>query len=169
MSSHAIFEKLAQLDEGMKNLGNPAALKKLFGTTADGRPAIVLNLSKASGAWASLDLKVIVVATPAGFGDLAAFKTQSHASGEFIDGSYSFEVWMEGQDLSGAPSTAKQALAKFESDIVHVLRGQNGAPVNVMLTQGAEPTVNGVDGAVASVGALWARLMPYGRSFAGGV
>jgi hypothetical protein len=47
MSSHAIIEKLAQLDEGLKNLGNPAALKKLFGTTADGRPAVVLNLSKA--------------------------------------------------------------------------------------------------------------------------
>ena len=167
MSDKNVFEKLIQIDEGMKNLGNHKALLKVFAHTADGRPAVVLNLSKSAGAWASGDLKCIIVGTPVGFSDLAAFKTQSHASGEFIDGGFSYQVWFEGMALDGAPSAALQAQAKFQADLIHVLRGQNSAQVDLYLTQGVEPQVAGVQGAAASVGALWCQLMPYGRGFGG--
>lgn len=168
MSSQAIFRKMELLEEGLKNLGWGKPARVALSTDARGYAAAVIDLSKsAPGSWASLDKKVIIVAVPAGASEPLALRTQSHAYGQFIDGSCSFELHMEVADLS-ALAQADKDFFKFSSDVMHILRGQNGAPVQVMLTAG-EPVVNGIEGAVATSGSEACFVLPYGRAVMGGV
>jgi hypothetical protein len=124
----------------------------------------VIDLTSAT--WASGNLYVIVKAMPAtDANDTAAFKTQSHASGYFLDGSVSFQVYME------IPANWTGDHAKFQREMLQVLRGQLGAPVELWLTaNGTQPTINGVAGAVADVvGTNAGDYQPYFFAVAGGI
>lgn len=170
MSSPRVTKIHQLLEEGLKNLGQPKAKLVSFGTAQGKYQSVVLNFSKASGSWASADLKAIVVAIPAGDGLPDSVKTQSHASGLFIDGSVNFQVWMESVPASASPTAGEKAFIKFQQDLLHVLRGQLSAPVSLFLTAaGTEPKVTGLESAVADAGSAIASLMPYGRSYAGGI
>jgi hypothetical protein len=137
---------------------------KYQGHDAAGKDAVVIDLTAA--VWATGNLRAIIVADPASdANNTAAFKTQSHAAGMFLDGSVSFRVYME------TPADFTGDAAKFQREILHVLRGQLGAPIQLLLTANAvEPTVNGVNGAVATAVTTDAgTYQPYFFAVAGGV
>jgi hypothetical protein len=170
MSSPRVTKIHQLLEEGLRNLGQPKAKLVTHGTANGVNQAVILNLSKSVGAWASADLKAIIVAIPAGSDMPDSVKTQSHAAGQFIDGSVSFQVWMESVPSSAVPTAGEKAFISFQQDVLHVLRGQLGAPIALYLTAaGTEPKVIGLEGAVANAGAAVASLSPYGRSYAGGI
>jgi len=171
MSSPRVVKILSSIEENLKNLGNAKPKQVAFGTAQSKYQAVILDLSKASGAaWATGDLRAIVVAIPAGANETDAMKTQSHAAGLFIDGSVSLQLWMESLNTTAVPTSTEKAYVKFQQDLIHALRGQFGAPVELFLTaEGTQPTVDGLDGAVANVGASVAFLAPYGRNYVGGI
>jgi hypothetical protein len=110
--------------------------------------------------------KVIVIAEPAGAQFNAAFKTQSHAAGHFIDGSSRFHAFME------TPANWTGANARFKEVVQHHILGQLAAPLKFWLSANGDGiAVKGVAGAGATtasaVGAEW--LIPYGQVYAGGV
>lgn len=148
MSSPRIQKVYQGITESLRKLGPYAnAFKsgiKWQGRDAAGKDAVVIDLT--ATAWATANLRVIIVADPAtDSNDTAAMHTQSHASGMFLDGSVSFRVFMEDTAVNTA------AHAKFQREILHVLRGQLGAPIQLLLTANTvEPTVTGVNGAVAT-------------------
>lgn len=145
--------------------GIPTCLTWLGRSTADGKDAAVLDLD--AGAWATGHRRAILVATPAGTKpqDFAAFHTQSHAAGHQLDGSVSLTVYME------APASQTAAHAKFERELLHILRGQLGAPVSLqMCANGTEPTVDGINGASASASYTDAGdYLPWGMAIPGGI
>lgn len=168
MSSPRIQKIYQGLTESLRKLGPYAnAFKtgiKWQGRDAAGKDAVVIDLT--ATAWATQNLRVIIVADPASdANDTAALKTQSHASGHFLDGSVSFRVYME------TPATHVNELAKFQREILHVLRGQLGAPIQLLLTAGAvEPTVAGVNGEALTAATTDAgTYQPYFFALAGGI
>lgn len=117
-------------------------------------------------AWATGQKRAVLVASPAhDQNDTAAMKTQSHASGTFIDGSVSFTLYAE------TPADHTGAHAQFLQHMLHHLRGQLGAPVNMKLCANAtEPTIQGVNGAGSSASYTDAgTFLPWGMSYPGGV
>lgn len=171
MSSPRVVKILSSIEENLKNLGNNKPKQVVFGTAQSKYQAVTIDLSKAAGAaWATGDLRAIIVAIPGGSEISDAMRTQSHALGQFIDGSVSLQLWMESLNTTAAPTTAEKAYVKFQQDLIHTLRGQFGAPVELFLTaEGTQPTVDGLNGAVANVGASVAFLAPYGRNYVGGI
>ena len=168
MSSVRVQKIYQGLTESLRKLGPyPDAFKtgiKWQGRDANGKDAVLIDLT--ATVWATDNLRVIVIADPASdSNNTAAFKTQSHASGYFLDGSVSFEVYLE------TPATWINDLAKFQREMLHVLRGQLGAPIQLFLSDnGVEPTKNGVNGAVAdAVFSDAGTYEPYFFSLAGGV
>lgn len=138
---------------------------KWIGRDAAGKDACVVDLDSAT--WASGNRRAIIVATAAGTKptDFADFHTQSHAAGHQIDGSVSLTCYME------APAAHTDAQARFERELLHVLRGQLGAPISLQLTaNGTEPTVNGANGAGATAATTDAGdYLPYGMAVSGGI
>ena len=168
MSSPRIQKVFQGLTNSLRLLGPyPDAFKtgiKFQGHDSAGKDAVVIDLTSAT--WATANLRVIIVADAASdANNTAAFKTQSHAAGMFLDGSVSFRVYSE------TPADYVGDAAKFQREILHVLRGQLGAPIQLLLTaNGVEPTVAGVNGAVATAVATDAgHYTPYFFSVAGGV
>jgi hypothetical protein len=158
------------LSEQLYNLGNGKYLNRVFGQDSRGYETMLLDFSNLPGAaWASGEKQLIVVAVPAGDALPQSMQTQSHAYGNFIQGSCAFEIYMEGVDFSAALSAPVKDFIKFQQDVIHAFRGQNGAPISLFLTEGVAPAVNGFNGAVATVGSLAAVLAPYGRGVNGGI
>ena len=168
MSSVRIAKIYQGLTESLRKLGPYAnAFKtgiKWQGRDANGKDAVLIDLTNT--AWVTQNLRVIILADPASdANNTAALKTQSHAQGYFLDGSVSFEVYME------TPVDWVGDLAKFQREMLHVLRGQLGAPMNLFLTTAAtEPTINGVNGAGATAAFADAgTYQPYFFALAGGI
>lgn len=168
MSSPRIQKIYQGLTESLRKLGPYASAFKTGikwqGRDANGKDAVMIDLT--ATVWATGNLRVIIVADPAhDANNTAALKTQSHASGHFLDGSVSFTAYME------EPALHTDAAAKFQREILHVLRGQLGAPIQLLLTaNGVEPTVNGVDGKGATAATTDAgTYQPYFFAVAGGI
>lgn len=168
-----IFEGLAEQlhrqgykDAIAKNGTRPVI--RWLGRDAAGRDAVLIDLTAAT--WSTANLRAILVAKPASdSNDTAGFKTQSHAAGHTLDGSVSFELYMECHANTNAGQAS--AHARFQREMLHILRGQLGAPIELLLTNnGTEPTVDGVNGAVATAAATDAgAFLPYGMTYPGGV
>jgi hypothetical protein len=178
MSSPRVTKIFEGLAGQLQRMGYKTALDKFGGkpcirwigrvddsAAADaGHDAVVLDLTSAT--WATANLRAILVASPAtDQNDTAALKTQSHAAGHYLDGSVSFKMYME------SPANYTSAHAQFFAEMLHVLRGQLGAPVDLWLTaNGTQPTVEGVNGAGSTAAATEAKFyLPYGMSYPGGV
>lgn len=116
--------------------------------THAGKDAMVLDIDSAT--WADNNRRCIILATPASdLNSTAAMKTQSHASGHYLDGSVRFSVYAE------TPEAWTNAQAAFMRHVMHHLRGQLGAPVELFWgTNDVEPTVQGVNGAGADSAGL---------------
>lgn len=168
MSSPRVQKIYQGLTEQLRKLG---PYKDAFkngivaqGRDAAGRDAVLIDLT--SPTWATGNLRVIIAANPASDAqNTAAFHTQSHAAGHFIDGSVSFEVRME------TPANWTGTAAKFHREILHALRGQLGAPLTLLLTANTtQPTLNGLNGAGATAATTDAGTYnPYFFSLPGGV
>lgn len=144
MSSQRVQKIYQGLTEQLRKLGPyPNAFKSGIvaqGRDAAGRDCVLIDLTGSS--WATANLRAIVAANPASdAGATAALRTQSHASGHFIDGSVSFDVYME------EPASWTGEHARFQRELMHALRGQLGAPMSLKLTaNGDEPTLDGLNG-----------------------
>jgi hypothetical protein len=173
MSSARVQKYFSALPDQIKRLGGYTwdvnSVIRWQGTAtagADiGRDAVVIDLNSAT--WADNAPRAIIVAIPASdLLDQAVFKTQSHAQGQYIDGSVKFRVHLESLE------SMTDAQAKFQRILFHALLGQLGAPVELMFTANdTEPTVEGVNGAVATAAATSAgTYLPYGGvAYPGGI
>lgn len=168
MSSPRVQKIFIGLTNSLRLLGPyPDAYKtgiKFQGHDAAGKDAVVIDLTSAT--WAAGNLRVIIVADPStDVNNTAAFKTQSHAAGMFLDGSVSFRVYAE------TPANHTGDAAKFQREVLHVLRGQLGAPLTLLLTANTvEPTVAGVNGeALTETTTDAGTYSPYFFAVAGGV
>ena len=166
-----VINHLKLMSNQLKLLGNGTVKQQIFGQDARGFETMLMDFSKASGAWATGDLRIIVCAVPAVSILPLSMQTQSHAFGTFMQGSCTFEFYLEGINQGAVASLPAQI--KFQEDAIHTLRGMNGAPITLFLTQGgvvpAEPTLDGFNGAVATVGNKIAVLSPYGIGAPGGI
>lgn len=164
-----IFEGLA---EQFRRQGYPQAFDihgtrpciKWIGRAADGRDAVVIDLT--SAVWAAGNLRCVIAANPASdLNHTDALKTQSHASGYFIDGSVSFDVFVE------SPLSWVGEQSRFLIEAIHILRGQLGAPITLHVTAaGTEPTLAGVNGETVDVtGVDGGVFLPYGMTYPGGI
>jgi len=172
MSSPRVIKIFEGLAEQLRRQGYSEALNKdgtrpairWLGRATDGRDAVVVDLSAA--AWATGNLHAVIAANPASdLNGTAALKTQSHAAGHFIDGSVSFDLYVE------TPASWTGSHSKFLIEVLHVLRGQMGAPINLWVTaNGTQPELAGVNGSVADVtGTSAGEFLPYGITYPGGV
>jgi hypothetical protein len=176
MSSPRIVKVLEMMKENFHNLGYAFPVKNVQGTSTDtafeeGCQGLVLDFDAA--AWVTGNRRAVLLAEPAGFNESDSVKTQSHAFGTFIDGSSKMILVIEAQTLiSNVSSAAALAWQKFQADLFHILRGQLSAPVDVYFCNNTEePKVAGINGAVASSTHLTklATLLPYGRTYMGGI
>lgn len=174
MSSPRVQKMFQAAPDQLKRLGGYAgaasASIRWAGRAASGseagKDAVLIDFDGLS--WATGQKRAILVATPAhDQNDTAAMKTQSHASGTFIDGSVSFTMYME------APADHTGAHAQFLQHLMHHLRGQLAAPVNLKICANAtEPTIQGVNGAGASATYVDGGMhLPYGggSAYPGGI
>ena len=172
MSSPRVQKILEGLAEQLHRQGYSSATTKTNlkasiraqGRDSAGRDCALIDLDSAT--WASGNRRAIVAANPASDSNsTAGMFTQSHSSGQRIDGSVSFVLYVEIQ------ATQTGAHAQFVRDMLHILRGQLGAPVNLLMTaNGTEPTLNGLNGAVATASTTDAgTYLPYGMTAPGGV
>jgi hypothetical protein len=113
-----------------------------------GKDACVIDIDSAT--WADNNRRVIILAEPASdFNNTAALKTQSHASGHFIDGSVYLKAYFE------TPESWTGAQAQFVFHVMHHLRGQLASPVELFFgTNDVEPALLGVNGAGADSAGL---------------
>lgn len=173
MSSIRNQKYFQQMPENIIKLGGYSvsflAVPKWSGLVASGtyvgQDAVVLDFT--ANAWAAANKRVIVIAESASdAGRLPdAMKTQSHASGHFIDGSSRFHVFCE------TPAAFTDDHAKFLRIVQQHITGQLAAPMKLWACANTvQPEIEGVDGAVASAAftdAGW--VLPYGYAVAGGV
>lgn len=176
MSSPRVVKIFEMLKENFHNLGYAFPVKNAQGSSTDaaffsGCQGLVFDFDAAT--WVTGNRRMVLLAIPAGYGESDAVKTQSHAAGTFIDGSVKFVMVVEAQTtLSNVSSAAALACARFQADLLHILRGQMQAPVDLYICNNTqEPKVAGVNGAVASSTNLTkvASLLPYGRTYVGGI
>lgn len=178
MSSPRVTKIFEGLAGQLQRMGYKQALDKFggrpvirwIGRVADAAPAeaghdaVLLDLDSAT--WTTGNRRAILIADPAtDLSDTKALKTQSHAFGHFLDGSVSFKMIME------TPADYTGNAAQFFAEMLHILRGQLGAPVDLYLTaNGTEPTYNGVNGASSTAASTEAKFyLPYGMTYPGGV
>lgn len=166
MSAPRMSKFLKQLEENLYNLGAGKAQRKWFGDDSNGYAAALYNFTDSSAPTTTDKAFVIRMKTNevAGLTWPNGMRTQSHAAGQYLDGNALVEVYFE------SPASFTSAHAKFVQEVIHVLRGQNGAVCRVSFTAAATlPTLNGVDGASSDVlGTELAVFLPYGRTIAGG-
>jgi len=176
MSSPRVVKMFEILKENFHNLGYTAPVKNIQGTSTDtafekGCQGLVMDFDSAS--WVTGNRRFVLLAEPAGFNESDAVKTQSHAFGTFIDGSSKLILVIEAQPvITHASAASVLAWQKFQADVFHILRGQLSAPVDAYFCNNTEePMVAGIDSAVASSTHLTkiATLLPYGRTYMGGI
>jgi hypothetical protein len=146
--------------------GDSRSMLRWQGRATDGKDAALYDADSAT--WATGNKRAIVTAEAASDANsTAAMKTQSHASGQSLDGSVRFYCYVE------TPASWTSAHAAWLRNLEHHLRGQLSAPVQFRFTaNGTEPTVDGVNGAgstAANTSAGWD--LPYGggSAYPGGV
>ena len=168
MSSPRVQKIFIGLTEQLRKLGPyPNAFKTGLvaqGLDSTGRDCALIDVD--SGAWATGHRRFIIAANPAtDVNNTAAFHTQSHASGTFIDGSVSFDLYME------TPANYTGSHAQFYRNVLQALKGQLGAPLHILFTaNGTKPTLNGLNGAVATAATTDAgEDQPYFFALPGGV
>lgn len=170
MSSIRVQKIFDALQESLRRMGYDTLSKDGLATkvvwqgrgSVTNKDSVVIDVTSAS--WATAHLRAILVAVPAGDGQPAAAFTQSHASGEIIQGGVRFQMWME------TPANFTGAHKIFMDKLMLILVGQMGAPVDVYLSANSvEPTVNGVNAAVADVGTFAASYLPWGMATVGGI
>jgi hypothetical protein len=135
-----------------------------------GYEACVIDLS--STTWATLNKRIIIVAQPAqDYTNNAAFRTQSHTAGAYIQGSVRFIVHAESPIEFFGASDAQKAYAQFLANVQTHLVGQMSAPVMLKFCNaGTQPTVESVNAAGSSStfeATSW--IKPYGLSYPGGI
>jgi hypothetical protein len=119
--------------------------------------------------WASGNRMVIVRANSLSVGGItmpAAGITPSVATGQYSDGVFSYDVFME-----DVPLTAGTVInEKFMADFLHVIRGnQFNSCAFYKTASGTEPKLNGFNGATADViGTFIGNLLPASRIAAPG-
>ncbi|MEM4379609.1 MAG: hypothetical protein QXL01_02850 [Thermoplasmatales archaeon] len=169
MSSPRVQKIFEAMPDQLKRLGqygfDLGSVIKWQGRDALGRDAMLLDID--STTWADNNRRVIIVAVEASDkNNTVAMKTQSHASGHSMASSVKFLVYAE------TPEDHTGAQAHFLRLVQHMLVGQLGAPMELLLTANdTEPTVNGVNGAVATAPTTLASvLLPYGNvAYPGGI
>lgn len=173
MSSPRVQKQFQAMPDQLKRLGSYSfnikdVIKWQGRVTAGsdlGDDAMLLDITAST--WATANCRAILIAEPAtDRNDQAAFKTQSHAEGQYIDGSVSFKLYME------TPASWTGEHAKCQRLLMHMLVGQLSAPVELLLCANAtEPTVQGVNGAGASAAFTSAGVyLPYGgMAYPGGI
>ena len=175
MSSVRVIKIYEQLKENFKNLGYPKPSYSVQGITTDttfnGAQCVIYDFTSAT--WATGNYRFAIMAFPCGYGESDSVKTQSHAAGQFIDGSVRFGLIYEANvALSHTSTAAVMAFDKFVMDTMHIIHGQMQAPVDVYITDNTvEPVLKGINGAAASSANITkiATLLPYGRTYAGGI
>lgn len=177
MSSPRVTKIWEGLAEQLHRMGYKGTLSaqgiptciRWMGRDANGLDACLVDLDSAT--WTTGNRRAILVATPAGSSptDFADFHTQSHAAGHTLDGSVSLTLVQEA--LANGTPAQTGAQAAFQRDLLHILRGQEGAPVTLKLTDAAtEPTWNGVNGATSTATSTDAgTALPYGMAYPGGI
>lgn len=130
-----------------------------------GYDACVLDLD--ATVWADNARRVLIVAVPAqDKNGTAAMKTQSHAAGMYLDGSYSFKCYVE------TPESWTGEQARWERILMQHLVGQLAAPVELLYcANDTEPTLQGVNGVTAASASFTTAgtYLPYGMTYPGGV
>ena len=154
MGSFRVVKFFKQLEENLNNLGWGKA-QLMQQSVIGGQQALTANWSGAA-APAANELGFVLLAKEAGEDYADSVRTQSHASGEFIASSFSLELHIE------QPVLAEAEQFKFLMDVLHACRGQHGAPVE-LLVYADEAAPTGLAG--TSVG----ELLPYGRTYVGGI
>lgn len=168
MSSPRVQKIFEAMPDQLKRLGGYSfdirQVIRWQGRDASGRDACLIDLTSAT--WADGNLRAILVAIPASdLNNTAAMKTQSHASGHSLDGSVKFSLYAE------TPESQTDAQARFLRLLQQHINGQLAAPMELFLgTNDTEPTVNGVNGAVAtSTYTSAGTYLPWGMTYPGGV
>jgi hypothetical protein len=176
MTSQRAIKYFEQIKENFKNFGYPTPFLNVQGLSTDTAffpNCQVVEFDFDALTWVAGNRKIVFLQVPAGFGESDSVKTQSHAAGTFIDGSYKWIMLFEAQAaLTNASGATRLAFDKFVADALHIVRGQHQAPVDVYFCNNTEePKVQGVNGAVASSTHLTkiASLLPYGRTYPGGI
>lgn len=175
MSSPRVQKIWQGVTEQLRKLGPyPNAFQGFAGSTgsivaqgrdAAGRDAVIIDVDSLTS-WSTGQRRVILAANPASdVNNTAAFKTQSHAQGYFIDGSVSFDMYME------TPADYTGTLAVYYRQLLQALKGQLGAPLHILLTaNGTQPTLNGLNGASSTAATTDAGTdQPYFFALPGGV
>lgn len=151
------------VNTSLKNFGykDPAAL--WIGEDGDGYTTLFVNYTDAT--YSTNDMAAFVRLIPAGDILPLTMKTLSHAGNEPINGSVS------GMIVAESVTATTGANAKFQADLIHILRGIYGMPVTVALSaNGVMPAINGINGAVAStIPATQMDLAAADRGYVGGV
>jgi hypothetical protein len=185
MSAPLYGKMLQSVEENMYNLGDGKPKAKWFGDVNMGGypiPASMMNFT-ANAAPVAGDMAFVAKIRydeVAGHQMPQAMMTQSHAAGQFIQGSAFAELFFEAPDMdstggifdaNAVTAAAAQARLKFIEDIKHIYRGQFGTRIRVyMCPTGTALAVNGVNGAVADAAglAVIGTYLPYGRIAATG-
>lgn len=154
MASFRVVKFFEALEENLRNLGWGSAQYKAQ-SVIGGKQALSANWSGAA-APAANELGFVLLAKEAGEDFPDSVRTQSHAAGEFIASSFELELHIE------QPVIAQASQFKFLMDALHALRGQNGAPVELFV-YADESAPTGLAG--TSMG----KLLPYGRTYVGGI
>jgi hypothetical protein len=169
MASPRFSKLFKHLEEGLFNLGYAKAKAKLMSTDTDGN--LIAWADWTDGTSSAGDLQVFVrfkAWEVAGLIWPESMRTQLHAAGQYAEGPALVEITME-----NPPATVSAAAAKFEADILHVLRGQHGAVVKLKKTNAATNPGAALisSGALVATAATWestgtdcGTLLPYGRS-----
>jgi len=167
MSSVRVQKIFEGLPEQLKRLGgyNVTSAIKWQGRDASGKDACLIDLD--STAWADNNRRVILVAKEASDkNDTAGMKTQSHSLGQAMGSSVSLIMYAE------TPEDHTGAQAQWMRVVQQAIVGQLGCPLQILLTANdVEPTVSGVNGAVATTSTTDAgTLLPYGGvGYPGGI
>jgi len=151
MSSPRVQKYFSAMPEQIKRLGgysyNFLTVLVWTGRVASGpylgKDACIIDID--SSTWADNNRRVILLAEPASdLNGTAALKTQSHAAGQYIDGSVYFKAYFE------TPESWTGAQAAFGRHVLHHLKGQLGSPVQIFYgTNDVAPALEGVNGASA--------------------
>jgi hypothetical protein len=169
MSSPRVQKIFEAMPDQLKRLGqysfDLSSVIKWQGRDAQGRDAVLIDID--STAWADNNRRVIIVAVEAADkNNQAGFKTQSHSSGQYMGTSVKFLVYAE------TPEDHTGAQAHFFRLVQHMIVGQLGAPMELLLTANdTEPTVDGVNGANTTATTTSAgKIAPYGNvAYPGGI
>lgn len=175
MGNTRAVSQLKQMPDQLKKLlkvaGSVNSFVKWAGSVDTGAHAgttgVLIDLDNTT--WADNNRRVIILAVPGESILPSTMKTQSHAAGQFIDGSFSFQMYLENpEDWTGAQ-------AQFVRCLQTILVGQNAAPCEIFFgTNDVEPRVEGVNGAtsgneVSSGFVSGGIMLPYSLSYSGGI